>query len=105
MSDTRVIDTKIALAWLLPLSVTIIGALVSLVWMASKQTSSIDTILDKQREMQAQIQARDQRDEAYKAAQSTALGEVKLNDARQDMRLDNIEKTIRIPQALGRWTK
>lgn len=107
MSDTKVIDTKIALAWLVPLGVTIVGALITLVWMASQQTSTINTLLETQREMKTQMAARDQRDEAFKAAQLTAVAEVKLNDARQDIRIENLERAVgtKPPQSLGKWTK
>lgn len=107
MSDTKVIDTKLALAWLAPLGVTIVGGLVTLVWMASQQASTINALLETQREMKAQMVARDQRDEAFKAAQLTAVSEVRLNDARQDIRIENLEKAVRIqpPQSLGKWIK
>lgn len=105
MSDAKVIDTKLALAWLAPLSITIIGALVSLVWMASEQTSSIKSLLERQREMQAKMDARDQRDETFKAAQLTAIAEVKLNDAKQDIRIENLEKAVGTKPPLGKWTK
>lgn len=107
MNDTKVIDTKIALAWLAPFGATVVAGLITLVWMASQQTSTINTLLETQREMKAQMAARDQRDEAFKAAQLTAVAEVKLNDARQDIRIENLEKAVRIqpPQSLGKWTK
>ncbi|AYR23037.1 hypothetical protein [Herbaspirillum rubrisubalbicans] len=106
MSDTKVIDTKLALAWLAPLGVTIVAGLITLVWMAAQQTSTINTLLETQREMKAQMGARDQRDEAFKAAQITAIAEVKLNDARQDIRIENLEKAVGAkPPPLGKWTK
>lgn len=107
MSDTKVIDTKLALAWLAPLGVTIVGGLVTLVWMASQQSSTINALLETQREMKVAMAARDQRDEALRAAHVSAIADVRLNDARQDIRLDNLEKAVgvRQPPPLGKWTK
>lgn len=105
MSDTKVIDTKLALAWMLPLCITIISGLGTLIWMASQQSSTITSLVEAQKEMKAQMSARDQRDEGFRASQSSAIAEIRLNDSRQDIRLDNLERAVGVPAPLGRWAK
>lgn len=92
MSDTKVIDTKLALAWMLPLCFTIISSLGALIWMAAQQSSAIASVVKAQEDMKAQMSARDIRDDAYRSTQAAAVNRIELSDSRQELRLESLEK-------------
>lgn len=107
MSDNDSPDRRKQPPWIFPFCLTVLSTLCSLVWFAASQNGKLERVLEQQAEAKQQQVVKDQRDEAYRATQATVIAEIKLNDSRQDLRIDSLEKwrSQAQSQPLGRWTR
>lgn len=107
MAEVKDQEQRKQSVWIYPFCLTVLSTLCSLVWFAASQNGKLERVLEQQTEAKQQQVARDQRDETYRAAQATAIAEIKINDSRQDLRIESLEKwrAQNQPQSLGRWTR
>ena len=100
MSDTKIVDTKIPLTWVVRSAASVILAIGISIWMVATQYTNLinkqDQMLTRQADSERREEIRSQRQELMISSHDTRIAAAERELDKHDVRLDNIERTQRM---------
>lgn len=104
MVESKIVDTKIPLTWVVRSAASVILAIGVSIWMVATQYTNLinkqDQMLNRQEDSERREEARSQQQQLLIASHDTRISAAERELDKHDVRLDNIERTQQIKGAI-----